>query len=243
MHGLFVNSNHWCRTLAGLRDAGDVRVYAPDLLGSARMENGENGRFLDNDTVSHREEMARWQWGDRDDDGGSSGAGGGGGTGGKTRKRGRTSPTLENVPLGTSLGGHRLAPTLELRHPLGSLYNFYTWAEQLANFTREVIHGDDDAAIAGGGGRDRKMVTLVANSIGTMSSLQSMIDELDLYNGVLVVDPNFRELHSAEVPMRLSERIAGRGAGGEDRRPGGGGTLSPRQEARGGESPYIGVLG
>ncbi len=110
-------------------------------------------------------------------------------------------PTLENVPLSTSLGGHHLAPMLELRHPLGSPYNFYTWAEQLANFTRDVIHGDDDAAIAGSGERDCKMVTLVADSIGTMSSLQSMIDEPDLYNGVLVVNPNFRELHSAEVPM------------------------------------------
>jgi hypothetical protein len=135
------------------------------------------------------------------------------------------------------------APTLELHHPLGSPYNFYTWAEQLADFTRDVIHRDDDAAIAGGGGRDRKMVTLVANSIGTMSSLQSMIDEPDLYNGVLMVNPNFRELHSAEVPMRSSERIAGRGAGREDRRLGLGGTLSPRREAGGGESPYIGVLG
>jgi pimeloyl-ACP methyl ester carboxylesterase len=159
------------------------------------------------------------------------------------RKRGRTSPTLENVPLGTSSGGHRLAPTLELRHPLGSPYNFYTWAEQLADFTRDIIHGDDDGAIAGGGRRDRKMVTLVANSIGTMSSLQSMINEPDLYNGVLVVNPNFWGLHSAEVPMCLSERIAGQGAGGEDRRPGRGGTLSPRREAGGGESPYIGVLG
>ncbi len=71
VHGLFVNSDHWRRTLAGLRDAGDVRVYAPDLLGSgwlskpgrddptARMANGENGRFLDDDTVSYRKEMAR----------------------------------------------------------------------------------------------------------------------------------------------------------------------------------------
>ena len=71
VHGLFVNSDHWRRTLAGLRDAGDVRVYAPDLLGSgwsskprrddptAWMANSENGRFLDDDTVSYRKEMAR----------------------------------------------------------------------------------------------------------------------------------------------------------------------------------------
>ncbi len=34
VHGLFVNSDHWHRTLVGLRDTGDVQVYAPDLLGS-----------------------------------------------------------------------------------------------------------------------------------------------------------------------------------------------------------------
>ncbi len=71
VHGLFVSSDHWRRTLVGLRDAGDVRVYAPDLLGSgwsskpgrddptARMANGKNGCFLDDDTVSFWEEMAR----------------------------------------------------------------------------------------------------------------------------------------------------------------------------------------
>ncbi len=90
-------------------------------------------------------------------------------------------------------------PTLELRHPLGSPFNFYTWAEQLADFTRDVIHGDNDAT--GGGGRDCKMVTLVADSIGTMSFLQSMINKPDLYNGVLVVNPNFWELHLVEVLM------------------------------------------
>jgi hypothetical protein len=174
VHGLFVNSDHWRRTPAELRDAGDIRVYPPDLLGSgwsskpgrdnltARMANGKNGHFLDNDRVSYREEIARRRRGDRDDGGGGAGGSGGAETGGKTRKRGRTSPTLENIPFGTSLGGHRLATMLELRHPLESPYNFYRWAEQLANFTRDAIHGDDAAAAAGGGGRDRKMVTLVA---------------------------------------------------------------------------------
>ena len=33
VHGLFVNSDHWRRTLEGLADAG-YRVYALDLLGS-----------------------------------------------------------------------------------------------------------------------------------------------------------------------------------------------------------------
>lgn len=44
-------------------------------------------------------------------------------------------------------------------------------------------------------------ITLVANSIGTMSALQAAIDEPNLYQGVFIISPNFRELHSAEVPL------------------------------------------
>ena len=205
VHGLFVNSDHWRRALTGLggdESDGDVRVYALDLFGSgwsskpprddpmAMAANGENGRFLGCDSVCYRDSMG----------GGGGGGGGGGddyGRGGGSKKR-RTSPILENVPMGTSWGGHRLAPTLELRHPLGSPYNFYTWAEQIADFTRDVIHADDVVGVDANG---RRKVTLVANSIGTVSSLQSMIDEPTLYNGILVVNPNFRELHSAEVPL------------------------------------------
>ncbi len=56
IHGLFVNADHWSRTINKLGDAG-YRTYAIDLLGSgysskpnaysveARMLNGENGRF------------------------------------------------------------------------------------------------------------------------------------------------------------------------------------------------------
>jgi pimeloyl-ACP methyl ester carboxylesterase len=192
-------------------DDGGVRVYALDLLGSgwsskpprddpmAMAANGENGRFLGCDSVSHRDASMM----------GGVGGGGGGGSNEKRRRR-RTSPILENVPMGTSWGGHRVAPTIELRHPLGSPYNFYTWAEQIADFTRDVIHAEDDGVdVVVGGGMERtrggrkkvKKVTLVANSIGTVSSLQSMIDEPTLYNGILVVNPNFRELHSAEVPL------------------------------------------
>jgi len=211
VHGLFVNSDHWRKTLTGLHDHSTVshngndgegttigegvvdgktcRVYALDLLGSgwsskpsrddpvARSINGENGRFADCDSVCYREaqQQQQQQQGPR---------------------KIRSAPTLENVPLGTAAGGLRLASELELRHPLGSPYNFYTWAEQIADFVRDVVHedGDDDET-------RKKEVTLVANSIGTMSSLQSVIDEPDLFNGCLVINPNFRELHSAEVPL------------------------------------------
>ncbi|KAL3789717.1 hypothetical protein ACHAW5_001059 [Stephanodiscus triporus] len=227
VHGLFVNSDHWRKALSGLNDldaAGNsaeederkggvgggggggggkvkakktVRVYALDLLGSgwsskpnrddpnARSANGENGRFLDDDTTCYRERsMSAMETSSSKK---------------KKRKR-RTSPILENVPLGTSYGGHRLAPKLELRHPLRSPYNFYTWAEQIADFTRDVVlASDDDDVVVERRGDGR--VTLVANSIGTMSSLQSMIDEPDLYDGIMIVNPNFRELHSAEVPF------------------------------------------
>merc|ERR1712127_425547 len=63
---------------------------------------------------------------------------------------------------------------------------------QIADSTHDVVHDDT--------GDDRK-VTLVANSIGTMSSLQSILDEPHLYDGCFVINPNFRELHMAEVPF------------------------------------------
>lgn len=110
----------------------------------------------------------------------------------------RSAATLENVPLGTAAGGNRLATELELRHPLRSPYNFYTWAEQITDFVHDVVHADDDF---GDESEDKKKVTLVANSIGTMSSLQSMLDEPNLFNGCFVINPNFRELHMAEVPL------------------------------------------
>lgn len=202
IHGLFVNADHWRRQLTGLQDGGKtVRVYALDLLGSgwsdkparddpaARAANGENGRFVDGP-----EEKSP--------------------SGGRSSLQKIPSPSvLENVSLGTAAGGHRLAYELDLRHPLSSPYNFYTWGEQIADFTRDVINADAaeakrDAAIGGDVLVDNantqqieKKVTLVANSIGTMSALQSILDEPALFNGCLVINPNFRELHSAEVPF------------------------------------------
>lgn len=88
--------------------------------------------------------------------------------------------------LGTAWGGSREGVEVVLQHPLGSVYNFYTWAEQVADFTKEVVRDDK--------------VTLVCNSIGTMTALQAALDCPDIFRGVLVVNPNFRELHAAEVP-------------------------------------------
>mmetsp|Transcript_7800 Transcript_7800/g.11518 ORF Transcript_7800/g.11518 Transcript_7800/m.11518 type:complete len:396 (+) Transcript_7800:1163-2350(+) len=162
VHGLFVNSDHWRKTLKGLADNG-VRAYAIDLLGNgysskpaidsveARALNGENGRFSDDDDDS-------------------------------------TAPSvLKDVQLGTANGGKRVTD-VDLRHPLGSCYNFYTWAELVQDFTREMCRGNQEA-------------TIVCNSIGTMTSLQAMTDSPELFNGIFVVNPNFRELHSAEVPF------------------------------------------
>lgn len=181
VHGLFVNSDHWRKMLTGLN--GSVRVYALDLLGSgwsdkpfrddaaAQLVNGENGRFIDCDSVCYRDSQQSNK---------------------KRLQKIRTEATMRNVPLGTPAGGNRVASELDLRHPLKSPYNFYTWAEQLTDFVHDVIHIDTTTS---------KPVTLVANSIGTMSSLQSVIDEPNLFNGVVVINPNFRELHMAEVPF------------------------------------------
>lgn len=212
VHGLFVNSDHWRKALTGLQQqqqqigtpsADDIsrsikqktcRVYALDLLGSgwsskpsrldpqAMRVDGENGRFMDCDSICYRDHQQQ-----SSKEGGSSS---------RRLQKKRSASTLRNVPLGTSAGGNRMASSLELRHPLRSPYNFYTWAEQLADFTRDVIHADilhnsDDC----------KKVTLISNSIGTMSSLQSIIDEPYLYNGIFIINPNFRELHMAEVPF------------------------------------------
>ena len=93
------------------------------------------------------------------------------------------------VELGTASGGRRRA-NVDEAHPLGSVYNFYTWAEQLNDFAAEVAGAD-----AG--------VTLIANSIGSISALQAAIDQPERISGVAIVNPNFRELHVAEQPALL----------------------------------------
>ena len=47
------------------------------------------------------------------------------------RGRPEVAAGLAGVELGTAGGGSRLAAQVALAHPLGSCYNFYTWAEQV----------------------------------------------------------------------------------------------------------------
>ena len=180
VHGLFVNSDHWRKTLSGLAEEG-FNAYAIDLWGygysskppldspEARAVNGEQ-RF----------------------ENGS----------GESVKRG--------VALGTAGGKRTRVRDVELGHPIGSPYNFYTWSDLLRDFSRDVIRGGETSQrspfglpLFGGGARDQQQqpISLVSNSIGTISALQAVIDEPDLFNGVCVVTPNFRELHSAEIPF------------------------------------------
>jgi len=157
VHGLFVNSDHWRKTIKALSSEG-YDVHALDLWGygysskppydspEAQAANGENGRFND-----------------------------------------EYPEILPNIELGTPNGKGVRVRDIELRHPVGSPYNFFTWSELITDFCKDVVR--------------KKGITLVSNSIGTSSVFQAVIDTPDLYNGVCVVTPNFRELHSAEVPF------------------------------------------
>ena len=94
--------------------------------------------------------------------------------------------TPPRARLGTAGGGTRDDVEVQLSHPLGSVYNFYTWANQVSDFAAEVVKADK--------------VALVCNSIGTITGFQAALDNPDVFDGVMVVNPNFRELHTAEVP-------------------------------------------
>jgi len=89
------------------------------------------------------------------------------------------------VELSTSSGDMRRT-AVPLAHPLGSVYNIYTWSEQLCDFAKEVL---------GASG-----AVLVGNSIGAVVGLQAASDEPQLFGGVLLVNPRFREEHVAEAP-------------------------------------------
>ncbi len=165
VHGLFVNSDHWRYTLKGLADAG-YTAYAIDLLGS-----GYSSKPNPKDKKSRKLVCGE--------------------SNGRFKRRGDA--IRKDVTLGTASGGLRKGVDVDLLHPCESPYNFYTWSEQVADFTRDVILAGNDSST--------EKVTIVANSIGTITSFQSVLDNPDLYNGAFIVNPNFRELHSAEVPL------------------------------------------
>jgi pimeloyl-ACP methyl ester carboxylesterase len=185
VHGLFVNADHWRRTINELGAEG-YRTYAIDLLGSgysskpnprsaeARILNGENGRFgevLD----CKKEQMLGNQH--------------------ILSEKTQYQPTLENVKLGTESGGRRVVKRLDLRHPLLSCYNFYTWAEQISDFTRDVVF---DGSLNWPDGTI-KTTSLVGNSKGTIVALQAVVDTPQYYSGVCAINPTYREMHQAEM--------------------------------------------
>ena len=113
VHGLFVNSDHWRKTLTGLQGLNDelhnddsdnekksIRIYAIDLLGSgwsskpsktdpiAQAVSGENGRFTDCDSTCYREANPTTTTT----------------TNKKRPTKIRSASTLQNTPLGTASG-------------------------------------------------------------------------------------------------------------------------------------------
>ncbi|KAL7462174.1 hypothetical protein ACHAXS_004704 [Conticribra weissflogii] len=186
IHGLFVNADHWRRVIFDLGRAG-YRTYAIDLLGSgysskpnpksveAHLLNGENGRFLPNPNETPEWNM-KVQYR----------------AGGKIQQQ---PPTKQNVILGTSSGGRRVSKYVDLRHPTNSCYNFYTWAEQVEDFTRDIIfkgkcHWSDGVP---------KSTSLIANSKGVIVALQAMLDRPKFYNGICAINPTYREMHESEL--------------------------------------------
>lgn len=180
VHGLFVNADHWRRTINALGDAG-YRTYALDLLGSgysskpdpqsveAKALNGENGRFA---SPSNDDQFNSFY-----------------------RKKKREQSVRENVILGTASGGRRIARKQEMQHPLHSCYNFFTWAEQISDFTRDVIF---DGTATNRSGKP-KTTSLVGNSKGTICALQAVSDTPEYFDGVCCIDPTYREMHHAEM--------------------------------------------
>ena len=159
VHGLFVNSDHWRKTIVGLADEG-YNVFAIDLWGYG---------YSSKPPYNSPEAQAM---------------------NGETR---RPQGIIEQFELGTANGQGVRVRDIDLKHPVNSPYNFFTWGDLIVDFSREVIMGQQT--------NTKTPVTLVCNSIGTSSSLQAVIDDPDLFTGVCVITPNFRELHSAEVPF------------------------------------------
>ncbi len=108
VHGLFVNSDHWRKTIKALSSEG-YNVHALDLWGygysskppydspEAQAVNGENGRFND-----------------------------------------EYPDVLPNVELGNANGKGTRIRDIELKHPVGSPYNFFTWSELITDYPKLI---------------------------------------------------------------------------------------------------------
>ena len=156
VHGLFVNSDHWRKTIQRLASEG-YRTYALDLWGCGYSSKPERDSIVAKSVCGEQGRFSQ-----------------------------DYPEVLLNAQLGSACGTKTRTVDVDLSHPLKSPYNFYTWAEQISDFCTEVV-------------KPKSTITLVSNSIGTISALQAVIDKPELYRGVFVVSPNFRELHSAEI--------------------------------------------
>ena len=194
VHGLFVNADQWRYTIRDLAQAG-YRTYALDLLGSgysskplpnsleARLLNGEIGRFCEDKDQSVDDYNSVFY-------------------SGRMHQNKLQSPIRENVVLGTASGGRRIAKQIDLRHPLKSCYNFFTWAEQINDFTHDIIFDGVDKNRDG----TAKTTSLVANSKGCIVALQACLDRPEYYNGICAIDPTYREMHEAEMKFKLVKK-------------------------------------
>ena len=195
IHGLFVNADTWRHMVRDLGKAG-YRTYALDLLGSgysskplpdsleAKLLNGENGRFCGNtEEITDLQKTLPLHSKQR-------------------RNCNLQPPVREKVVLGTASGGRRVVKQIDLRHPLNSCYNFYTWAEQVNDFTHDIIFGGEDKWEDG----SRKTTSLIGNSKGCLVALQACLDMPEYYNGVCTIDPTYRDMHESEMKLKLLKK-------------------------------------
>ena len=191
VHGLFVNSDHWRKSLVELSDRG-YHVYAIDLFGCGKFNQLRlhlytvTTQFASSQCPFFPSIIGYSDKPPRD----SEVAQKVNGENSRFSNNDATSGVLPSIRLGSTNGKGERIRDVDLRHPLNSPYNFFTWADLLNDFVQDVILAND---------KEHPQVTLVSNSIGTISAFQAVLDKPDLYTGVFVVCPNFRELHSAEV--------------------------------------------
>jgi pimeloyl-ACP methyl ester carboxylesterase len=117
---------------------------------------------------------------------------------GETHRFDHIPSILHNVALKSSDGKRTRIVDMELRHPFGSPYNFYTWSDLLTDFCKHVVLTDNTTTHTCTRSRE---VSLVCNSIGCSIGWQAVMDTPDMYSGVFAISPNFRELNPAEIPF------------------------------------------